>query len=89
MTIIERQQLTATSVRNFCCEYNLYTLGTNAEYDAMFNMVFALYPKSIITGEDLYPIAADILARSKTDMDIESVMFGLGDKIIRSYEVID
>lgn len=89
MTIIERQHLSATCVRSVCCECSLYTKGTNEQYEAMFNMVFALYPKSIITGEDLYPIAADILAHSHTDMDVESIMFALGEKITRCYEVIE
>lgn len=89
MTIIERQHLSATCVRSVCCECNLYTNGTNEQYDAMFSMVLALYPKSIITGEDLYPIAADILTHSRTDMDVESIMFALGEKITRCYEVIE
>lgn len=89
MMIIERQHLSATSVRSMCCECNLYTKGTNEQYETMFNMVFALYPKNIITGEDLYPIAADIQNHSRTDMDVESIMFALGEKITRSYEVIE
>lgn len=89
MQIIERQHLTANSVRSMCCELNLYTCGTNSQYDAMFSMVFALYPKSIITGEDLYPIAADILAHSDTEHDVESIMYALGERIVRYYEVIE
>lgn len=89
MQIIERQHLSVSSVRSVCCECNLYTRGTNEEYNDMFVMVFNLYPKNIITGEDLYPIAADILAHSETDMDVESILYALGVKITRCYEVIE
>lgn len=89
MMIIERQSFQASSVRSVCCKNDLYTRGTNEEYDAMFNMVYALYPKSIITAEDLYPIAADILAHSDTEMCLCDILDALGAKITRSYEVID
>lgn len=90
MKIIERQQLSTTAVRCMCIENNLYTCGTNEEYSAMFDMVFALYPKSIITADDLAPIAADILAHSgKTEHDMESILYGLGAKIVRCYEVVE
>ena len=87
--IIERQHLSAYSVRNVCCKHNFYTKGDNEQYEAMFNMVYALYPKSIITAEDLYPIAADILAHSNTEMCLCEILNALGEKIIRSYEVIE
>ena len=89
MKIIERQHLSTSDVRAMCIENNLYTCGTNEEYSAMFDMVFALYPKSIITADDLAPIAADILAHSKTEQDMESILYGLGEKIVRCYEVVE
>lgn len=33
--IIERQSLWESSVRSVCCENDLYTRGTNEEYDAI------------------------------------------------------
>ena len=89
MTIIERQRLTASDVRSVCITEGLYSCGTNEDYDAMFSMVFMLAPKSIIAAEDLYPIAADILAHSDTYMDVAEIMFCLAKKITRCYEVID
>lgn len=89
MKIIERQHLSTSDVRAMCIANNLYTCGTNAEYEAMFSMVFALYPKSIITADDLAPIAADILAHSKTEQDMESILYALGAKIVRCYEVVE
>jgi len=90
MKIIERQHLSTSDVRAMCIENNLYTCGTNAEYDAMFSMVIALYPKNIITADDLAPIAADILAHSgETEHDMESILYGLGAKIVRCYEVVE
>ena len=88
-SIIERQHLSFSDVRSVCIHENLYTLGTNEQYDAMFSMVTALYPKSIITAADLYPIAADILEHSDTYMDVIEVMYCLGEKITRCYEIID
>lgn len=89
MTIIERQHLSITDVRSMCIAEDLYTCGTNKEYEAMFYMVNALYPKSILTGEDLYPIAADILAHSNTDMEVADIMFLLAEKITRCFEVTE
>lgn len=89
MTIIERQHLAVSEVRAMCIAENLYSCGTNAQYDTMFTMVQSLAPKSIITAEDLYPIAMDILAHSDTDMGVEDIMYCLGDKIVRFYEVIE
>lgn len=88
--IIERQHLSPSSVRNMCCNFNLYTKGDNEQYEAMLNMVKALTNKSIITAEDLFPIAADILNHSKTDMgvDLEFILYSLGEKIVRLYTVI-
>lgn len=87
--IIERQHLSTCSVRAMCVKNNLYTRGTNEQYEAMFDMVIALYPKSVITAEDLAPIAADILAHSNTEQDMESILYDLGNKIVRYYEVIE
>ena len=89
MTIIERQHLAVSDVRSVCISEGLYSCGTNEDYDAMFSMVRILAPKKIITAKDLYPIAADILKHSDTYMDIEEIMYCLGEKITRCYEVID
>lgn len=91
MKIIERQHLCISNVREMCIANNLYTCGTNAEYDAMFSMVNALENNhaGIITADDLAPIAADILAHSKTEQDMESILYALGAKIVRCYEVVE
>lgn len=85
--IIETQYLSIPAVRGLCIENNLYTRGTNEEYAAMFDMVHPLDGKSVITAEDLYPIAADILAHSNTDQDVASIMYCLGRRIDRCYTV--
>lgn len=92
MKIIERQHLCISNVREMCIQNNLYTCGTNEEYSAMFDMVNALESNhaGIITATDLAPIAADILAHSgKTEHDMESILYSLGAKIVRCYEVIE
>ena len=53
----------------------------------MLNMVNALSDKQFITGADLYPIALDILQHSETEQDVASIMWGLGKKIVRIYDV--
>ena len=53
----------------------------------MLNMVNALSDKQFITGADLYPIALDILQHSETEQDVASIMWGLGKKIVRTYDV--
>lgn len=89
MKIIERQYLSIPAVRGVCIENDLYTCGTNEEYSAMFDMVRPLDGVENITAADLYPIAADILAHSDTDQDVASIMWCLGRRIDRFYEVIE
>ena len=57
----------------------------------MFNMVNELESNhaGIITAADLYSIAADILAHSATNQDVTSIMWCLGEKIVRCYEAIE
>lgn len=86
MKIIERQKLSLEDVRSMCIRDRLYTRGTVEEYDNMFKMVKALRNKLIITADDLYPIADDILRHSKTECDVASIMWGLGENIMRFYE---
>ncbi|MGN0746400.1 MAG: hypothetical protein ACI4ML_06990 [Aristaeellaceae bacterium] len=80
MKIIEHQNLSTFAVREMCIENNLYTRGTNEQYEAMFGLVIDLYPKSIITADDLPPIAADILAHGNDDWNMEDNLCGLGKK---------
>lgn len=86
--IIETQRLTAEDVRRLCCKYELYTRGTNEDYEAMFKKVRSLRGP-IITAEDLYPIAADILDHSEpaNSGGITSILWVLGKAIHRHYEV--
>lgn len=85
--ITEFQRLSVDDVRSVCCENSLYTRGTNEQYEAMFGMVRALADKQIITGIDLYPIALDILQHSETERDVASIMWTLGEKIHRWFDV--
>ena len=87
--IIERQYLSIPAVRGVCIENDLYTRGTNEEYAAMFDLVRPLDGKQTITVEDLYPIAADILAHSDTDMSVVTLLYCLGRRIDRCYVVIE
>lgn len=89
MKIIERQYLSIPAVRGMCIENDLYTCGTVGEYRAMLDMVRPLDGKEIITADDLYPIAADILAHSDTNQDVASIMWCLGRRIDRCYEVVE
>lgn len=84
--VIETQRLTTEDVRGLCCEFGLYTHGTNRDYEAMFARVRNLRGP-IITAEDLYPIADDIKVHSDTEQDVASIMWALGSKIQRHYEV--
>lgn len=88
--ITETQYLSISAVRGVCVENNLYTRGTNEEYAAMFVLVRKLDDgKQAITADDLYPIAADILAHSDpdTDMDLATLLYCLGRRIDRCYKV--
>ena len=87
MKITETQRISMSDVRSMCIEYDWYTCGTNQQYDKMLRMVNALSDKQIITADDLYPIASDILAHSNTDHDVASIMWALGKKIVRFYDV--
>lgn len=87
--INERQYLSIPAVRGVCVENDLYTRGTNEEYAAMFDMVRPLDGKQSITVEDLYPIAADILAHSSTNMSMTTLLYCLGRRIDRCYTEIE
>lgn len=87
MKITETQRLSMSAVRSMCIEYGLYTRGTNEQYDKMLRMVNALSDKQIIAANDLYPIAADILSHSDTEHNIASIMWALGKRIVRIYDV--
>lgn len=89
MKIIERQYLSIPAVRGMCIENDLYTCGTVGEYRAMLDMVPPLDGKEIITADDLYPIAADILAHSNTDMTVATIMYCMGRRIDRCYKVVE
>ena len=85
MKIYEKQFLQSDAVRKVCIERNWYTKGTNEEYCHVFDMVRALRDRSIITADDLYPIAADICKHSNIEYDVTGVMYELAQKIVRTY----
>lgn len=85
MKIYEKQFLHCDNVRRVCIENNWYNKGTNDEYNNMFDMVRALKDLSIITADDLYPIAADICKHSDIEYDVTNVMYVLAKKIVRTY----
>lgn len=87
MKITETQRLSMNAVRRMCIENNWYTCGTNEQYDRMLRKVNALSDIQIITVNELYPIADDILAHSDTDLDVACIMCALGKKIVRIYDV--
>lgn len=86
--INELQYLSDFDVSVMCKIHNLYTMGTKEQYEHMLSTVQTLYKFSNITGEDLYPIAEDILKHSNVNWTIEKMMYLLGRRITRSYRVV-
>ena len=84
--ITETQRLSTAAVRALCVAGNLYTQGTIEEYNGLFAKVRALRGP-IITAEDLYTIAADIVAHSGPGVEVEAIMWELGRRIERHFEV--
>ena len=90
--IIESRYINDYQLRKLCIRHNWYTLGTNADYEHLFRRVSEL--NSVDNGwtnNDLYTIAADILAHSEPaelyddPLDVWSIMFELSHIMTRYY----
>lgn len=73
------------SVYNVCCKYELYTAGTNEQYETMLNYV-ANNPFSLIT---LDVVATDIWKHSDYEMCKDQIAFYIGNEAVtRHYMTI-
>lgn len=82
--IIEKNQISASSVRNCCIKHNLYTCGTCRDYDWMLNFA----DTQDFSLETLYEIAEDIRKHSE-DQTIENVMFLLRKDAVDTFYTIE
>lgn len=71
------KQMVADKIRGICIEHDLYTVGDNDAYSAMFNKATQKTASSDEFDELVFEVAKDILQHSETDMPIDSVMFYL------------
>lgn len=71
------RQMKDTKIRSICIEHELYTLGDNAAYFAMFDKATQKTASAEEFDQLVYEVAKDILQHSETNMPIESMMFYL------------
>lgn len=97
MKFTEKRTINAYDLRNFCIEWNLYTNGSNEEYEKLLfdNKIARKFAKQQnITINDIYSIALDIIAHSEqaeTDLflEIENVMHYIVNDICKThFEVV-
>lgn len=83
MKFKEYRTWSVVDVRAMCIRENLYTEGSNEQYDAMFRMVNALTP----TVENIYKVAKDINSHSEFQT-VENIMCMLANDVVRyGYEI--
>ena len=92
MTITETKRFDADAVRTLCIENQWYTIGTNSDYSAMFDMIDNFNHCETITNDHIAIIATDILKHSNpvdfTDNkydDIATIMFYLNRKAVNTF----
>ena len=82
--ITTKRQWSAGDVRVSCIRNDLYTRGSNEEYDAMLTSVDELEP----TTENIYRIAKDIQEHS-VNQTITNIMFILDRESVYTFYYID
>lgn len=81
--ITVNRRWSAASVRQACINNNLYTRGTNEDYEHMLVWVNRYYPNV----ENMYNIAADIYKHSK-EQTITNIMYILeNEAVITTFEI--
>ena len=81
--IVERRIWSMGDIRKVCIDNELYTRGTNEEYDKMLEHAEKLEP----FAENLYIIAKDIEAHS-ADQTVSNIMCLLANQAVRIvYEI--
>lgn len=73
-------------VRKFCADGNFYTLGDNASYNNLAQLVYS-WEEQDITVDMLQVVAEDILEHSDTLYNLEMVMFELSRKCVRRFYI--
>lgn len=85
MKIIETNHWDADDVRCMCIRNDLYTHGTNRDYEAMFDIVRSNpHP----TLDNIYQVADDINRHSE-DQTITNIMFLLSNSVVRRFYDIE
>lgn len=94
MKIKETRHLFWTDLRNYCIRNKYYTLGTNEEFEALYNLLprtqyhDGLREDEHVTTEDLQKIAEDIMAHSEPSMfeimDLPTLMFAINDECCKT-----
>ena len=75
------RELRFEDVRRVCIDNDLYTNGTNEEYNDLMKFVNSI---SNITDEELIVVASDILKNSITDYSLDTIITLLNEKIFIS-----
>lgn len=83
MKIKEYRTWSVVDVRAMCIRENLFTCGTNDEYDDMFKLVRDLEP----TVDNIYAVAKSINDHSEYNT-VENIMYMLANDVVRyGYEI--
>lgn len=83
--IEEKEVWHASDVRHLCIKHDWYTRGDNKAYSAMLDMVDESEP----TTANIYKVAKDIEEHSRTDYEIENIMFELKKWCVTTFYTIE
>lgn len=94
MKIKETRHLFWTDLRYYCIRKGYYTLGTEEEFEALYNMLprtqyqDGLRDSQHVTTEDLQRIAEDIMAHSDPEkfniMDLPTLMYDINEECCKT-----
>lgn len=90
MKIKETRLLFWGRLRDFCIKHEYFTMGTNEEYDELYNMLPEVQYREGLredrhtTAEDLLKVAEKIMRHSEPSkfviMDLETLVFAICDE---------
>lgn len=86
--IIEHRIMQVGRLRSFCIKYDYFTLGTNEEYDAMFDLIRGGKGYDL-QNDKLYDIAEAIWKNTPwetyDDIQVTDIMNALAREVVETY----
>lgn len=83
--IIERRYITRGQARKMCIHQDWYDMGTNEEYEAMFNKFCGKDKK--LTTRNIWNMAMDIINHTSEYDSVESMMMTIANYATSEFEL--